>query len=355
MTRSVEGWTRDTQLAEQLVDVPTIVSYSSLQRIMAQKVDIPVPGRGGRNAGLQGFPREQSSTALHVSQERISERFVEQIADLPVSGGAPQGYRPGQSSSSSSHFPAGVPEDADEPAPGVFRAFPRTKKVRRPQPSRVRACPPVSAHGLGRLMRQRMRRSVRRDARRRFALLPMLWTVPTRGGRKRKRGGRRRLPKLLTHVPLVAVLVVDIGSGMCLAGYAGSVLLTLCPLRLSACPSCQASWVLSTRRTFMLWPPVVDSGSGMCMLVLLVVVLSRYVPFCCRQAQDGRHHGWYDQKDSILRAWCAHRRFGSGMCNARFAGILLLALCSFRGCQAQMLGIMAGMNLWDNYVARWSS
>ena len=31
------------QLAEQLVEVPTIVSFSSFQRIMEQTVDIPVP------------------------------------------------------------------------------------------------------------------------------------------------------------------------------------------------------------------------------------------------------------------------------------------------------------------------
>ena len=46
---------RDTQLAEQLVEVPTVVSLSLLQRIMEQNVDIPVPRRGGRIAGLQGF------------------------------------------------------------------------------------------------------------------------------------------------------------------------------------------------------------------------------------------------------------------------------------------------------------
>ena len=34
---------REPQLAEQLVEVPTIVSFSSLQRIMEQTVDIPVP------------------------------------------------------------------------------------------------------------------------------------------------------------------------------------------------------------------------------------------------------------------------------------------------------------------------
>ena len=47
---------RDPQLAEQLVEVPTIVSYSWLQLRMEQTVDIQVPGRGGRSSGLQGFP-----------------------------------------------------------------------------------------------------------------------------------------------------------------------------------------------------------------------------------------------------------------------------------------------------------
>ena len=47
---------RDPQLAEQLVEVPTIVSCSWLQLRVDQNVDIPVPGRGGRISGLQGFP-----------------------------------------------------------------------------------------------------------------------------------------------------------------------------------------------------------------------------------------------------------------------------------------------------------
>ena len=51
---------RDTQLVEQLV---TIISCSSLQRTTEQHVDIPVPRRGGRHPGLQGFPPRQSSTA----------------------------------------------------------------------------------------------------------------------------------------------------------------------------------------------------------------------------------------------------------------------------------------------------
>ena len=55
---------RDTQLAEQLVEVRTIESDTWLQLSMEQNVDIPVPGRGGRIAGLQGFLPRQSSTAL---------------------------------------------------------------------------------------------------------------------------------------------------------------------------------------------------------------------------------------------------------------------------------------------------
>ena len=94
---------REPQLAEQLVEVPTIVSFSSLQRIAEQHVDIPVPGRGGRISGLQGFPPGQSSTVL-PREERISERIVEQTVDFPVFGGL-QDFRPGQSSSSS-YFPA---------------------------------------------------------------------------------------------------------------------------------------------------------------------------------------------------------------------------------------------------------
>ena len=59
--------------------LPTIVS-SSLQWTMEQHVDIPVPGRGGRYAGLQGFLPRQSSTTPYFREVRISERIVEQFA-----------------------------------------------------------------------------------------------------------------------------------------------------------------------------------------------------------------------------------------------------------------------------------
>ena len=122
---------RNTQLAEQLVEVPTIL-YFLKQRIPEQIDDNPVP-HGGRGAsgGLQGFlpghsslkrtankiadlpaPRsgvrrlqgflpEQSSTATSSSSlERISERNVEQIVVSRVGEGL-QDFLPGQSSSSS--------------------------------------------------------------------------------------------------------------------------------------------------------------------------------------------------------------------------------------------------------------
>ena len=135
---------RDTQLAEQLVEVPTIVSYSWLQFIMEQNVDIPVPGRGGGISGLQGFLPGQSSTAPTVVQ----------IVDIP--GGGLQGSRPGQGSPASSSFqsPAGSDDDADEPGKGVFRTFPqRKKKVRSWLRTRGRNCsaggPPSSGCGSG--------------------------------------------------------------------------------------------------------------------------------------------------------------------------------------------------------------
>ena len=97
------------------MEVRTILNF------LKQKVNIPVPGGGGRLAGLQGFLPGQSSTVPSV----------EQNADIPVPGGGQQGLRPGQgsaASSSSSHFPAGVLEDADEPVEWFFALFPAQKK-----------------------------------------------------------------------------------------------------------------------------------------------------------------------------------------------------------------------------------
>ena len=133
---------RDTQL----VEVPTIISYSSLQGTTEQHVDIPVPRRGGRYPGLQRLLSGQSSTASQLALESISERIAEQIVDFPVSHGGLQDFRPGQGSSSSSHVPARDQEGLDEPGEGSFRTFPQNKKkVRSRVRTRVRECPLVSA------------------------------------------------------------------------------------------------------------------------------------------------------------------------------------------------------------------
>ena len=86
---------RDTQLVEQLVEVPTIISFSSFQRTSEQHVDIPVARRGGRHPGLQGFLPGQRPTASQLSLERISERIAEQIVDSPAPHGGLQDYRTG--------------------------------------------------------------------------------------------------------------------------------------------------------------------------------------------------------------------------------------------------------------------
>ena len=64
------------QSAEQLVEVPTIISYSSLfQQTWEQNVDIPTSVRGVTRS-LHGFLPEQYS----------SQRTASQIADIPVPG-----------------------------------------------------------------------------------------------------------------------------------------------------------------------------------------------------------------------------------------------------------------------------
>ena len=86
------------QKAEQLVEVPTIVSFSSLQqRTVEQIIDIPVPGRGGGGGrrGLQSLLPGQNTTAQSA-----------QIVDIPVPRG--QDFLPRQGSTAffAAHQPA---------------------------------------------------------------------------------------------------------------------------------------------------------------------------------------------------------------------------------------------------------
>ena len=156
---------RDTQLAEQLVEVPTILyflkqrtpeqivdnrvphgglpGHSSSKRTANKIADLPAPRSGVRR--LQGFLPEQSSTATSSSSlERISERNVEQIAVSQVGEGL-QDFLPGQSSSSSSHDPARGFEALDEPGYGVFRTFPQNQKSATQPPHSGSELPPHSS------------------------------------------------------------------------------------------------------------------------------------------------------------------------------------------------------------------
>ena len=122
------------QTAEQLVEVPTIVSYSSLHGLVEQNVDIPVPhGRDRVGGGLLGLLLGQSSTAFGGA--RFPAATAEQIVrDSRV-------LHPASSSS-------GLPGMANQ---GVFRTFPRWKKVRTWARTRGRNCSPSRAHPRRRL------------------------------------------------------------------------------------------------------------------------------------------------------------------------------------------------------------
>ena len=134
---SVQTPVREPQLAEQLVEAPSIVSLIDvIRQPVEQIVDIPVP-RGDMRC-LRGVHPEQGSTALPI----------EQIVDIPVPHcESPQGLFPGgcsAASSSSSHVPAGA---VDEPFHGVFRTFLRRKSAKIPR-TNGRNWVRTSTHGL---------------------------------------------------------------------------------------------------------------------------------------------------------------------------------------------------------------
>ena len=113
-----------TRRADRLVEVPTIISYSSFQqRTSEQIIDIPVPqGREVDGAVMEAFKvssQRQGSTAFSGADH----------VDIPVPHGRGlQGFLPRQgsaASSSSSHVRVGA---VDEPSQGVFGTFPHMKK-----------------------------------------------------------------------------------------------------------------------------------------------------------------------------------------------------------------------------------
>ena len=157
---------RATQLADQLVEVPTIISFSLMsllhsllaykQRTEEQNVDIPAVGGIGTGGGSSGFlPRQSTSeTAEQIvdtpvrpheagdfqgfSRGQGSTAFAEQIDDFPVSGGG-QNFQAVQGSAASS---SDLPGQAVE---GVFRTFPQNKKSATQPPHSTSALPPHSS------------------------------------------------------------------------------------------------------------------------------------------------------------------------------------------------------------------
>ena len=106
---------REPQLVEQLVEVPTIVSFSSLQRIAEQNVDIPVVGGSGTGGGLSGFLPGQNYSMT-------AEQIVDNAVPRRSFSGDLQGFPPGQSSSKRT-----ANKIADIPVPsGGLQDFPET-------------------------------------------------------------------------------------------------------------------------------------------------------------------------------------------------------------------------------------
>ena len=90
--------------------------------------------------------------------------------------------------------------------------------------------------------------------------------------------------------------------------------------------------------------PVVDSGSGLCLLILLVCS-SRCVPSFGCQAKSAAP--W---PDSYGRT---RRRHWQWHVQCWFCGLWCSRCVSFCCCQAQMLGIMTSKNQKDTYAAGW--
>ena len=149
---------REPQLVEQLVEVPTVVSWSMLQQIMEQSVDIPVVDRSsGAGGGLSGFlPGQFSPTAEQIVDNPVPRRRSRE--DL-------QGFPRGQGSSALFFFnrspiPVEVFKIFCHPqrllrfllntlVHGDFALFPHPKKVRRSPARWMKICPGTSALHAG--------------------------------------------------------------------------------------------------------------------------------------------------------------------------------------------------------------
>ena len=157
---------RDPQLVEQLVEVPTIVSYASLsllqalleykQRTVEQNVDSPAVGGSGTGGGLSGFLPGQNYSMT-------AEQIVDNPVPRPEVAGDLQGFPHGQGSTAffgadprvsrsrwrPSRFSAspGSSVSLGQAGEGFFALFTTGKKVRRSREPRGRIWVPSRAHG----------------------------------------------------------------------------------------------------------------------------------------------------------------------------------------------------------------
>ena len=124
---------REPQLVEQLVEVPTVVSWFMLQQIMEQNVDIPVVDRSsGAGGGLSGFlPGQYSLTAEQIVDNPVPcRRSREDLQGLHRGkgstaadpGGGLQDFQPVQGPAASSLI------SPEHPGLRGFRTFPHPKK-----------------------------------------------------------------------------------------------------------------------------------------------------------------------------------------------------------------------------------
>ena len=107
----------EPQTAEQLVEVPTVVSFSSLQQTAEHVIDIPVPRTFGDRGGSEGFSPGQGSSQRTV--EQIVLVVVFKIFSLIL------GCQPHPQSRVLGRFK------------GFFALFPELKKVHSPPAGRV--------------------------------------------------------------------------------------------------------------------------------------------------------------------------------------------------------------------------
>ena len=326
------------QMAEQLVEVPTLLSVAVLQQRTAEQL-ASIPAPRGRHGRLPGSLPGQGSTAS----------AAEQIADIPSSSGDLQGFRPRQRVQQrfqSRTFPLQLhvvevfvvvftfflrfkgPQWIFQfllgtLMKGFFALFPRVKKSakvgahsRSAQAAHSSSSTP-GAYGVVSSLEQpvqsqqvdqgsavvedRAEWRVIEDSETGQPYYYNLWTLEIRwtlppgassSSRKKKKKKRKEEEEDETHdyevpIPLLFLMagsacwlrILLCGEGLRSLPLPGTVLVCFCRC---CSPSAPCSVVFSSSTLAVVCPRLV-----------LLIFISRSVPFFCRLAHDARHHGRY--------------------------------------------------------------